>query len=139
VVAFLILTFTTYGKSVYATGGNPVMAYLTGIKVNTILISVYAISGLMAALGGLIVTARVNSLSDGSFGGLELDSIAAATIGGMSLSGGRGSLIGVVIGVFILGFINNGLSIIGAPPFLEGLIKGLIILVAVIVDYRLKR
>jgi ribose/xylose/arabinose/galactoside ABC-type transport system permease subunit len=139
VVAFLVLTFTTYGKSVYATGGNPVMAYLTGIRINLILVSVYAISGLMASLGGLITTARVNSVSDGSFVGLELDSIAAAAIGGISLAGGRGNLIGVVIGVFILGFINNGLSIIGAPPFLEGLIKGLIILVAVIVDYRLKR
>ena len=139
IVAYLILTYTTYGKSVYATGGNPAMAYLTGIKVNRTLVSVYAISGFMAALAGLIVTARVNSVSDASFIGLELQSIAAAAIGGISLAGGKGSLIGVGIGVFILGFIYNGLNIIGAPPFLEGLIEGLIILVAVIVDYRLRR
>ncbi|MCD6453363.1 MAG: ABC transporter permease [Dehalococcoidales bacterium] len=139
VVAYFILNHTTYGRSVYATGGNPVSAWLSGINVKKVLFSVYAISGFLAGLAGVIMTSRVMSTSMRTLEGLELDSIAAVVIGGASLVGGRGSLIGVVLGVLILGVINNGMSVMGADPATVGIVKGVIIFAAVAIDYLRRR
>lgn len=139
VVAYLILTYTTYGKSVYATGGNPVSAWLSGVKVNNILFSVYMVSGFLAALAGIIYTALAQSSSMMTAGGVMLDSIAAATVGGISLAGGKGTIIGVVLGTLIIGVINNLFSLLGALPALQGIAKGSIIIGAVALDYILYR
>lgn len=139
VVAYLVMTYTTYGKSVYAVGGNPVSAWLSGIKVNNILFSVYVVSGFLAALAGVIYTALAQSSSMGTAGGVMLDSIAAATVGGVSLAGGKGTIIGVVLGTLIIGVINNLFSLLGALPALQGIAKGAIIIGAVALDYVIYR
>ena len=139
VVAYFVLTHTTFGKAVYATGGNPVMAWLSGIKVKNILFSVFVISGFLVALAAVIFTGRVMSASMSSMLGLEIDSIAAATVGGVSLMGGKGSIIGVVLGALILGVVNNTMGIIGASPATMGIVKGAIIFTAVAVDYIRRR
>ncbi len=138
-VAYFVAQYTTYGRSVYATGGNPVSAWLSGVQVKNIHFSVYVISGFLAALAALIMAARAMSASMTSLLGLERDSIAAATVGGISLVGGRGSLIGVVIGAIIIGVVNNGMNIMGAGPDVIGIVKGAIIIIAVAVDYIRRR
>jgi ribose/xylose/arabinose/galactoside ABC-type transport system permease subunit len=139
IICYFIWEYTIYGKSVRATGGNPGTAYLAGVKVKNIQLSVYMISGMLAALGGIIRTSRVMSISYQSFPGMELDSIAAAVIGGMSLFGGKGNIIGVVLGALIIGVIANGMNILGADPFLEDTLLGVLVIVAVSIDYLRRR
>ena len=134
VVSYLVLYYTHFGRGVYATGGNPVSAWLSGINVKRVLFSVYAISGFLAALSGLIATARIECASLRTMVGFELDSIAAVSIGGISLAGGRGTLIGAIIGVMIIGVINNGLSMLGAGPAIVDISKGALIFTAVAID-----
>jgi len=131
---YFVLTQTSFGRSVYAVGGNPVSAWLSGINVRNVQFMVYVVSGFLAGLAGLIATARVLSASMHTAVGLELDSIAAVFVGGVSLMGGRGSLIGVVLGTLIIGVINNTMSILGAQPPLQGIVKGAIIIAAVAID-----
>lgn len=139
VVAYFVLNHTTYGRFIYAVGGNPISAQLCGIKVRNILFSVYIISGFLAGLAALVMTGRVVTASMASVGGLELDSIAAAVVGGISLMGGRGSVIGVVLGAIIIGVLNNALSILGANPAIQGAAKGGVIIGAVAFDYLRRR
>jgi len=139
IVCYFVWHHTVYGKSLYATGGNPGTAYLAGVKVNQIKLSAYIISGMLAGLGGMVRTARVMSVSYSSYDGLELESIAAAVIGGMSLFGGKGSILGVVLGAFIIGVITNGMTILGANPFLEATVLGALVIVAVGIDYWRRR
>ena len=139
VVAYLVLNYISYGRSIYATGGNPISAWLSGINTKNILFSVFAISGFLAGLASIVMTGRTRTASMASLGGLELDSIASATVGGVSLMGGRGSIIGVVMGALIIGVLNNALSILGANPAMQGLIKGVVIIGAVAVDYLRRR
>ena len=139
VISYFVLNHTTYGRSVYAVGGSPVSAWLSGIKVKNILLSSYAVSGFFASLAGVIAAARTMSAGTQTLFGLVLDTIASVVIGGVSLFGGRGSLIGVVMGVLIIGVINNGMSILGAPPALMGIAKGTIIIGAVAIDYLRRR
>lgn len=131
---YFVLTHTSFGRAIYATGGNPVSAWLSGINIRNIHFTVYVISGFLAGLAGLIATARVLSASMLTATGLELDSIAAVFVGGVSLMGGRGSLIGVVLGTIIIGVINNSMSILGAQPPMQGIVKGAIIITAVAID-----
>jgi len=135
VVAYFVLHHTNYARAVYATGGNPVMAWLSGINVKATRLSVYIISAMLATLGGLIRTSRVMSVSFASFGFLELQSIAAAVIGGVSLFGGRGTVVGVVLGALIIAVIMNGMSILGADPFIESTVLGVLMITAVAIDY----
>jgi len=139
VVSYFVWNHTTYGRSVFAVGSNPAAAYLSGVKVKNIQLSVYIISAILFTLAGLIFTTRVMSVSYQSFAGMELQSIAAAVVGGMSLFGGRGSIVGVVIGAFIIGVITNGMNILGADPFLEGTVLGVLVLVAVGIDFWRRR
>jgi len=139
VIVYFVLNYTTFGRSVYAVGGNPVSAWLSGINVKNILFAVYAISGFLAGLAAVIMSARAMGSSMSSLSGLEMDTIAAVVVGGVSLFGGRGTLVGVVIGVIIIGIVNNGMSIIGAGPALIALVKGSIIIGAVAVDYIRRR
>ncbi|MFC2024236.1 ABC transporter permease [Chloroflexota bacterium] len=138
-VAYFVLKYTPYGRYCYATGGNPVSAYLAGINVKRIWLSVFMIAGFMAGLASVINTGRTMSASMLSVYGLELDAIASVFVGGVSLAGGKGSIIGVVLGVIIIGMINNALSIVGAGPTTQGIVKGVIIFGAVAVDYIRRR
>ncbi len=139
VVTYFVINHTSFGRSVYAVGGNPVAAWLSGINVKNILFSVYVISGLSGALAGLIIMSRTLVASMQSVYWLELDSIASVVIGGVSLAGGRGSIIGVIIGVLIIGVVNNGMAVIAVDPAFQAMIKGAIIYIAVAIDYIRKR
>lgn len=139
VIGYLILQYTTYGRSIYAVGGNPMSAWLSGIRVKNILFSVYVIAGFLAALAGLMIMGRVGCASTVTAGGLELDSIAATVVGGVSLMGGRGNIIGVVIGTIIISVIRNGLNILGLHPAYQNVVKGIVIILAVVIDYVRRR
>lgn len=133
-VAYFVLNYTSFGRSIYATGGNPVSAWLSGINVRVTRHLAYVISGACSALAGLIIMSRIMCATQIATTGLELDAIAAVAIGGISLAGGSGSIIGVVIGVMILGIINNGMSVLAVPPALMQVTKGAIIYGAVAID-----
>ncbi len=139
VIGYFVLQHTTFGKSVYAVGGNPVSAWLTGINVKNIRFMVFTISGLLAGLAGVMMTARGMSSSMQTLGGLELNTIAAACVGGVSLAGGKGNIIGVVLGVLIMGIINNGMSVLGATITAQGIVMGTVIITAVAIDYMRRR
>jgi ribose transport system permease protein len=133
-IAVVVLKKTRFGRYVYAVGGNERAAKLSGLNVNRIKLLVYTIAGALSAVGALIVTSKLNSATPTAGGGYELDSIAAVVIGGTSLSGGRGSVLGTVLGVLIIGVLNSGLIILRVPPFSQNLIKGFVILLAVAID-----
>lgn len=125
---------TRFGRYIYAVGGNEQAAKLSGLNVNKIKVWVYIMSGALAAVGGLITTARLDSAQPNAGMGYELDSIAAVVIGGTSLSGGKGSVLGTVLGALIIGVLNNGLVLLDVSPFWQLSIKGFVILLAVAVD-----
>jgi ribose transport system permease protein len=132
---FIVVTQRTrFGRHLYAVGGNERAALLTGLRVNRIKIAVYTLAGALAGVAGLIVTARLDSAQPNAGLGYELDSIAAVVIGGTSLSGGRGSVAGTVLGCLIIGVLNNGLFLLNVSPFWQQVIKGLVILLAVAID-----
>jgi ribose/xylose/arabinose/galactoside ABC-type transport system permease subunit len=133
-IGYFVLNHTTFGKSIYGVGDNETAAYLSGIKTKNIKFWVYLISGFCAAIAGLLQMGRVLAASDALLGSLELDSIAAVVVGGVSLFGGSGSLIGVLIGVLIIGVINNGMNIVGLNVWTQNLVKGSTIFAAVAVD-----
>lgn len=125
---------TTTGRRIYALGGNEKAARLSGIKTNRLVFLTFANMGVLAALAGMIVTARLNSATPKAGTGFELDVIAAVFIGGASMSGGSGRIIGVVVGALIMGVMNNGMSIMGIGIDYQQVIKGLVLLAAVIFD-----
>jgi ribose transport system permease protein len=132
---FVVLSRKTrFGRYVYAVGGNERAAHLSGLPVARIKVAVYTLGGLLAGAAGLIVTARLDSAQPNAGLGYELDSIAAVVIGGTSLSGGRGSVLGTVLGCLIIGVLNNGLFLLDVSPFWQQVIKGFVILVAVAID-----
>ena len=133
-VALVVLKKTRFGRYVYAVGGNERAAKLSGLNVNRIKLLVYTIAGALSAVGALIVTSKLDSATPTAGDGYELDSIAAVVIGGTSLSGGKGSVLGTVVGALIIGVLNSGLIILQVPPFWQKVIKGLVILVAVAID-----
>jgi ribose transport system permease protein len=135
VAASMVLTKKTrFGRYIYAVGGNEQAAKLSGLNVNRIKVWVYIMSGALAAVGSLITTARLDSAQPNAGTGYELDSIAAVVIGGTSLSGGKGSVLGTVLGALIIGVLNNGLVLLDVSPFWQLSIKGFVILLAVAVD-----
>lgn len=134
VIGYFALHHTSFGRTVYAVGGNTVTAWLSGIRVNSTRFWVYVISGFCGAVVAIIQISRVMSASYGVISGLELDSIAAVVIGGVSLVGGQGSIIGVLIGILILGVINNGMNLMGLNTFMQNVVKGVVILTAVSID-----
>lgn len=138
-IVFLVMWFimnrTKFGRHIYAIGGNEQTARLAGINVNKSKILVYGISGLLAALSGIIIAARLNSAQPDAGDGYEMDAIAAAVIGGCSMSqGGIGTMGGVVLGSFIIGVLNNAMNLLNVSPFWQTSVKGLVILAAIIID-----
>lgn len=138
-LGLLTLRFTRFGNYVIATGGNPEVSRLAGIPTAWILASVYVISGVTAALGGVLLTARLWSAQPNAAVGLELDAIAAPVLGGVSLFGGVGGLSGTLVGAFILGVLSNGLNLMGVPSFYQQVIKGVVLILAVMLDLLTKR
>jgi len=135
VIAAVVITGKTpLGRYIYAIGGNENAARLSGININKVKIIVYSLAGALAAVGGLIVTSRLDSAQPNAGTSYELDAIAAVVIGGTSLSGGRGSIWGTVLGAVIIGVLNNGLVLLNVSPFWQQVVKGLVILLAVIID-----
>jgi inositol transport system permease protein len=140
VVFHVALRYTKYGKYTYAIGGNVQAARVSGINVGRHLVAVYAIAGLLSGLGGVITSARAASGQAGMGMSYELDAIAAAVIGGISLSGGVGRITGTVIGTLILGVMMSGFTFLGVDSYIQNIIKGVIIVAAVVVDqYRNRR
>jgi ribose transport system permease protein len=131
----IILKRTKLGRHIFAIGGNETAAKFSGINVKNVRLFVYIFSGLMSALAGIVLSARAYSGRATYGSGAALDAIAAVVLGGVSMAGGRGSVIGTVIGTLIIGVINNGLNLMGIHSFWQMVVKGLIILVAVSVDY----
>jgi ribose transport system permease protein len=135
VALFVLITRKTrFGRHIYAVGGSERAARLAGLRVNRIKLGVYTLCGLLSAVGGLIVTSRLDSAQPNAGLGYELDCIAAVVIGGTSLSGGRGTILGTVLGCLIIGVLNNGLFLLNVSPFWQQVIKGFVILLAVVID-----
>jgi ribose transport system permease protein len=134
VIFYFICKRTTLGRYIYAVGGSEKATAFSGINVNRIKVWVYALGGALAAVAGLIVTARLDAADPKAGLGYELDSIAAVVIGGTSLSGGRGSILGTVLGCLIIGVLNNGLFLLDVSPFWQQVVKGFVILAAVAAD-----
>ncbi len=135
VLAAVIMTNKTrLGRYIYAIGGNETASKLSGVKIKRIKMIVYSIAGTCAAVGGIIVTSRLDSAQPNAGASFELDSIAAVVIGGTSLSGGRGTIMGTVQGALIIGILNNGLVLLNVSPFWQQVVKGLVILLAVIME-----
>ncbi|WP_231878889.1 ribose ABC transporter permease [Oleiphilus sp. HI0125] len=133
-----VLNHTRFGRYVYALGGNEAATRLSGINIDRIKIGVYAICGFLAALAGIIVTSRLSSAQPTAGMGYELDAIAAVVLGGTSLMGGKGRIIGTLIGALIIGFLNNALNLLDVSSYYQMIAKAVVILLAVLVDNRSK-
>lgn len=133
-LGYYILKHTSLGRYVYALGGNEEATKLSGINIDLIKYKVYAISGALAAVAGLIVTARLSSAQPQAGSGYELDAIAAVVLGGTSLAGGKGGIIGTIIGALIIGILNNALNLMDVTSYYQLLVKGIVILIAVLID-----
>jgi ribose/xylose/arabinose/galactoside ABC-type transport system permease subunit len=133
-VAWIVLARTVFGAEIYAVGGNPEAARLAGIPVRRRLAAAYVISGALAGLGGVVLAGRLDSAQPIAAVGLELNAIAAVVIGGASLFGGKGSMLGTLLGVLIIGLINNGLTLKNVQPFWVQFIQGAVIFGAVLID-----
>jgi ribose transport system permease protein len=133
-LAHFVLTKTRFGRAVYATGGNPVAARLSGIRTNRIIITTYVISGFAASLGGLMITARLEAGAATSGQGSELAVISAVVIGGVSLFGGEGKIGGVLLGVLLLGLVQNAIDLLNIPPNYDYVVSGVVIAAAAALD-----
>ncbi len=135
----LLLNNFRFGRYVYALGGNEQAARISGVNIDRTKIGVYTIAGLLAGLAGLVLSSRIDSGQPGLGVGYELDAIAAAVIGGTSLSGGIGTIWGTIVGALIIGVLNNGLDLLNVSAYWQTIVKGSIIVVAVIIDQRKNR
>ncbi len=138
-VTYVILHRSLFGNYIFAVGGGEETSRLAGISPAKVKFGVYVISALCAGLTGLLLTARLWSAQPNSGTGLELDAIAASVLGGASLSGGAGSVVGAVTGTFIVGILSNGLNLLEVPSYNQQVIKGLVFIVAVVLDYVMKQ
>lgn len=129
-----ILEKTTFGRRIYATGSNWKSAKLAGVNIDLTKMAAYAISGCMAALSGLILLSRLGSAQPTLGDGYELDAIAAVALGGTSMNGGRGRIWKTFVGVLIIAVLNNGLNILGVTSYYQDVVKGIVILIAVMSD-----
>src|SRR5690606_17103869 len=134
--SFFVLNTTRFGRRVYAAGGNPHAARVSGINVDRVKITVYVISGGLAGLAGMILAARTGSALPQAGIAYELDAIAAVVIGGTSLSGGVGRITGTLIGALIIGVMNNGLDLMGIQSYYQQVLKGALIVGAVMLDQK---
>lgn len=137
ILVYILMHKTRFGRHVYAIGSNEKAALLSAIRVDRIKIGVYSLAGLLVSIAAIIETSRLNSISSSSSGvQYELDAIAAVIIGGTRMTGGRGKIIGTFFGVLILGILNNMMNLMNVSPHLQGFVKGLIIIIAVVFQKR---
>lgn len=134
IISYLLLKNTVFGRYVYAIGGNEQAAWASGINVNKIKLSVYALCGTLAGLAGILLTSRITTGQPNAGAGFELDAIAAAIIGGTSTSGGTGTIAGTLLGALLIGVINNGLDLLNVSSYYQQVIMGAIIIGAVLLD-----
>lgn len=134
VVAVYVSTKTPFGRYVYAVGGNENAARLSGIKVGKVVTAVYIISGACAAIVGLIISSELVASHPATGESFEMNAIAAAVLGGTSLAGGKGSILGALIGAFVIGVLNDGMVMVGVSSFWQTVIKGVVIIIAVILE-----
>ena len=139
VIIHIILTYTAFGRRIYAIGGNEEAARLSGIPVRRIKCIVYIIGGVTAALSGVILASRLGAGQAAAASGFELDVITAVVLGGVSITGGEGRLEGTLLGVFIIGILSNGLILLNVEPYYQLVIKGLALLSAIGLDRLRKR
>ncbi len=137
-IGYYVLTQTTFGRYVYSLGGNEEATKLSGVNTDRMKVIVYSISGFLAALAGIIITARLSSAQPTAGSGYELDAIAAVVLGGTSLAGGVGSILGTVTGALIIGVLNNALNLMNVSSYYQLLAKGVVILIAVLLDRKNK-
>lgn len=138
-VVWIILNHTVYGKNIYAIGGNENAARVSGVNVEMNLIAIYAVAAMLAAIAGVLMAART-AAGNATYGnGYELDAIAAVTVGGISHSGGIGTVGGMITGILILAVVENGMILMGVSPYIQQVVKGLIIVGAVVYDMRKNR
>ncbi|MGD9807145.1 MAG: ribose ABC transporter permease [Deferribacterales bacterium] len=133
-VSYYVLKHTRFGRYVYAIGGNEEASRLSGVRVSRVKIAVYAISGLTAAIAGIILTSRLSSAQPTAGAGYELDAIAAVVLGGTSLAGGLGTIFGTFTGALIIGILNNALNLMNVSSYYQMIAKGAVILIAVLMD-----
>ena len=134
VVSALVLRFTRFGEYTYAIGGNEEAARFSGVPVNRYKVAVYTLCGALAATAGVVLTARLRTAEPNSATGYELDAIAATVMGGTSLFGGEGTVVGTVIGALIIATLRNGLNLMNVQAFYQLLATGIIIIVAMLID-----
>ena len=134
-VLYVVSKLTTFGRHVFAVGSNIRTARLSGINVNKVKRRIYMLTGMLVAIAAIIQVSRIGSMDYASAGsGYEMDAIAAVIVGGTSMSGGKGSIVGTVLGMLIIGVMNNLLTLFGGPPFLREACKGVIVIVAVLLQ-----
>lgn len=138
-ISYYVLNHTKFGRYVYAVGGNEEATRLSGINIDKVKVKVYAISGLLSALAGIVVTARLFSAQPTAGSGYELDAIAAVVLGGTSLAGGIGRITGTITGALIIGVLSNALNLLNVSSYYQMMIKALVILVAVLIDRKSKK
>lgn len=138
IVAYYILNHTRIGRYIYATGSNEEATMYSGIKTARVKRFVYAVSGMMAALAGILLTARLGSAQPTAGAGYELDAIAAVVLGGTSMAGGIGTIGGTAIGALIIGVLNNALNLMKVSSYYQDVAKGIVILIAVLLDRKQK-
>jgi ribose transport system permease protein len=138
-VNHILLSKTSFGRRAYLTGGNREAAVYSGIKVDRLKITIFMISGVMAAISGVLLSSRLFSAQTNAGMSYELDAIAAAVLGGTSLAGGVGTMVGTILGALIIGVMNNGMNMLSVPYFYQLIVKGLVILIAVWLDVRAKQ
>ena len=139
ILMYLILHWTKLGRYIYAVGGNRNAAIASGVNDKKIQIIVYSISGLLAGIAGVIMAAKTGSAQSNIGIGYETDAIAACVIGGTSFAGGEATIPGTLMGIFIIGFIYNGMNLIGVPSFYQSMTKGFVIIIAVLMDLFMKK
>ncbi len=134
IFAYLLRKYTQYGRRLNAIGGNVQAAFLSGINVDTHIISIYALSGLIVGLAGLVLTSRLGMVRADSGSGYELQALAACIIGGITFEGGRGSLVGAFFGVLLLGIMYNAMNIIGVSSYMQTIFLGAVIVIATVIS-----
>lgn len=133
-VFYVLMHKTAFGRKTFAIGGNEKAAFVAGVKTKRILIWIYVIAGFLAAIAGLVLTSQLGSAQPDAGTSYEMDAIAAVVLGGTSLAGGKGKMSGTLIGALIIGVLNNGMNLLGISSFFQQIVKGIVILVAVLLD-----